>query len=302
MLPPPTKDLWGRPFEESVYQWLPSQFDISAEGRCTISSYINNLKRKDNPDLYINLQKLFEKFLPHFEAVCAYGRNIQFPESDLGPFHYFSLDKRFENTAVSLRSRSLQVITKIVDYELAPAASGGSKYEGVWHVEGMSHENIVATGLYILERGENIDGGYLLFKRAFLSQESTHMQHHLGQEADTQARAFVEGTGGGMFPLGSLRTPQGRMIVFPNSHVHKVSEMVNSAAASAGSSEKQVRRIIVFFLVNPEREIVSTKHAEVPQQETMSLDEALRHRLELMKERRLHKRDWNIRDVNLCEH
>ena len=35
----------------------------------------------------------------------------------------------------------VQVITKIVDYELEP----GQTYEGVWHVEGMSHENIIST-------------------------------------------------------------------------------------------------------------------------------------------------------------
>ena len=125
------------------------------------------------------------------------------------------------------------------------------------------------------------------------------MQHYLHQETGSRAREFVGGYSGGMFPLGSLQTPQGRMIVFPNSHVHKVSKMVNSALAG---SEKQIRRIIVFFLINPDREIVSTKHVSVPQQETMPLDDALKHRLELMKERRLHKQDWNVRAVNLCEH
>ena len=54
-----------------------------------------------------------------------------------------------------------QVITKIVDYELHP----GQSYEGVWHVEGMSHENIVATVLYILDRDTELEGGDVLFKR-----------------------------------------------------------------------------------------------------------------------------------------
>ncbi|KAL7515318.1 hypothetical protein ACHAXN_012783 [Cyclotella atomus] len=42
------------------------------------------------------------------------------------------------------RGNRLQVITKIVDYELKP----GQRHEGVWHVEGMSHEEIVLTALY----------------------------------------------------------------------------------------------------------------------------------------------------------
>ena len=51
-----------------------------------------------------------------------------------------------------------QVITKIVDYELEP----GQSYEGVWHVEGMSHERIVATGLYIMHRDDAIHGVCIL--------------------------------------------------------------------------------------------------------------------------------------------
>jgi hypothetical protein len=61
-----------------------------------------------------------------------------------------------------------QVITKIVDYELKP----GQIYEGVWHVEGMSHEEIVLKALYMLERDESIPGGDLTFKRAFFRDEA----------------------------------------------------------------------------------------------------------------------------------
>ena len=43
---------------------------------------------------------------------------------------------------ISFAGRELQVIVKIVDYTLQP----GQDYEGVWHAEGMSHENIVMTG------------------------------------------------------------------------------------------------------------------------------------------------------------
>ena len=58
---------------------------------------------------------------------------------------------RIEEVPVSLRGRRLQVVTKIVDYELAP----GETYEGVWHVEGMSHEEIVATAIYFIDRDED---------------------------------------------------------------------------------------------------------------------------------------------------
>ena len=35
---------------------------------------------------------------------------------------------------------------------------------------------------------------------------------------------------------------------------------------------------------------------------TMSRDDAFKHRLELMKERKYTKQDWNVREIELCEH
>ena len=58
---------------------------------------------------------------------------------------------------------------------------------------------------------------------------------------------------------------------------------------------------MVFWLVNPERPIVSTREVR-PQQGTMSLADAEKHRLALMKERKLHKQSLNVRAVSLCEH
>ena len=43
------KDMWGRPYESSKYQWLPSEVSVSAEGVCKFESYINNLDREKSP-------------------------------------------------------------------------------------------------------------------------------------------------------------------------------------------------------------------------------------------------------------
>lgn len=67
---------------------------------------------------------------------------------------------------VSFRGQRLQVITKIVDYKLSP----GETYTKVWHVEGMYHEEIVATALYF-EREDEFKGGNILFKRACHSND-----------------------------------------------------------------------------------------------------------------------------------
>ena len=61
----------------------------------------------------------------------------------------------------------------------------------------------------------------------------------------------------------------------------------------------------MFFLINPEKRIVSTREVPIQQEHangTMKRDEALAHRLELMKERKFTKQDWNVREIELCEH
>jgi hypothetical protein len=100
----------------------------------------------------------------------------------------------------------------------------------------------------------------------------------------------------GMIPLGSVETRAGRIIVFPNSHVHKLNQLSLAAGATEGR-----RRVIVFWLVDPSVTIPSTRDVQA-QQGVIPHDEALAVRLELMDERRRHKQSLNVRAVSLCEH
>jgi len=165
-----------------------------------------------------------------------------------------------------LRGEKVQVITKIVDYELQP----GQTYEGVWHVEGMSHEEIVATAIYFIDRDDDIAGGDILFKRALHDDEASYLSSCLGQSRpDHLDRIITQG----LLPLGKVQTLPRRLVVFPNSHVHKVTKLENQAAATPvvandidtnSSDSVQRRRIVVFFIVNPEKRIMSSR--EVPPQ------------------------------------
>merc|ERR1712096_71760 len=80
--------------------------------------------------------------------------------------------------AVSFTGQELQIIVKIVEYRLKTDQA----YEGVWHAEGMSHENIVMTGLFFLDRSSNISGGDLRFKRAFTVPERTRVFGNISQQ------------------------------------------------------------------------------------------------------------------------
>ena len=157
------KDFWGRPYENSKFQWLPSPFMISDDGKCSIEEYINNLDKVRFGNLYSDLEKMFELFLPYFEEVWSYIKAVTFfteENEDCDDWYdqwdwensgifdlnssipeYFKLSS-LNQQKVSLKGRELQVIVKIVDYTLQPQ----QQYEGVWHAEGMSHENIVMAG------------------------------------------------------------------------------------------------------------------------------------------------------------
>lgn len=143
---PPTeqepKDFWGRKYENSKFQWLPAPFKITEDGTCLIQEYINNLDRSIFPELYADLQSLFEIFLPYFEEVWSYAKAMEFWHGEDFGFPDIDVIPAIEKAPVSFNGQELQVITKIVEYTLQP----GQAYEGVWHAEGMSHENIVMTG------------------------------------------------------------------------------------------------------------------------------------------------------------
>jgi len=284
----PKADMWGRPYESSVYQWLPTEVTVLSDGSCKFDSYINNLPREQHA-LYGALESLLSLSIPHLEVAWSYGKTIEFYDGNEEVLCDMGEDLReYLPQRVSLRGKQLQVIVKIADFELAP----GATHEGVWHVEGMSHENIVASALHVLRKDPSLQGGDLRFKRAFFQDEAAHIFMSIAQCRPPACEKLIET---GLLPVGSVSLPAGRSLAFPNSHVHKLSKITNTG------SEPAKRRIVVFWLVNPEIRIPSTQDVP-PQQSVMSLDEAKEHRLKLMEERKKHKQDWNVREISLCEH
>jgi hypothetical protein len=73
-----------------------------------------------------------------------------------------------------LHGRRLQVIVKAANYVLQP----GQTHEGSWHVEGMRHERIAASGIYYYSTTPNLPDSALYFreKRANILEERTDTQ------------------------------------------------------------------------------------------------------------------------------
>lgn len=149
------------------------------------------------------------------------------------------------------------------------------------------------VGIYFLDRDPSIVGGDLRFKRAFSVAERSKVFWNVPQCRPQVVNTFsVEG----FIPLGYFPTEQGYLLVFPNCHIHKIAKLINTSKDKAAS-----RRIVVFFMVNPETRIISTSEVP-PQQNTISLRRARNYRLELMAERKYDKEKLNVRDIELCEH
>lgn len=292
--PAPSHDRWGRHYESSRMQWLPSPVLITADGQAEFRSDIHNIS-PENKGLYRDLAGLFSAVLPLVESVIGYADNTSFwvdGESGLEGEH--EAPELHDVPPVTLapprplRNRELQVITKLVEYKLDP----GETHEGVWHVEGMSHEHIVATCVYVLDRDMELRGGTLEFKRAYTEDEAGFVFYNIDQCRPDPISDMVHE---GVVPVGSVATPAGRVVVFPNSHIHKLSTLWNQGLLPAR------RKVVVFWVVDPDVSIVSTRDV-FPLQDVLSYEEALAIRLALMEERKRHKESYNVRAVSLCEH
>jgi len=292
--------------ESTDYAWLPSEFMIDENGSVTISSYINNLDQdidsssSSSSQLYEDIGLVFQSMLPMFQKVVGKKKKLV--------------------------SRKLQVIVKAAYYLI----SAGETYSGSWHLEGMPHEHIIASGIYYLSVSNNIKQNHLEFRRE-LPNDYYHDEdrHHSSGE---QATLIEE--------LGYIHTPSKRGVVWGNHLQHKVgalsininhnpefddydSDEIDDSDDEIEKEEEEaeneqpkkneddqynktgIRKILCFFLVDPDKRVISTEM--VPkQQELIPLDVALKHRQTLMNERKYHADEvsgmWEERKYTFCEH
>lgn len=272
-------DFWKRPYESSKYQWLPSEFKINADGKCTIQTYINNLPLGET-QMYECIEKMFESVLPDLENAWSYANSIKIfhDDEDIDGAAHTELHTQ------SLKNKTLQVITKIVQVTL----DGKETLPGSWHVEGMSHENIVGTASCTLDMDSDFEAT-LYFKRTYYEEEAGHLLMSTPQYPPQLVSDLYYQN---LVPVGKASITDGALVVFPNNFVHKV-DMVNK------SEEPKTRTILVFWLINPNVRIKSTKDIL---QQTYDKEEVDKVRLELMNERTFFKQTFNQRKINLCEH
>ena len=161
-------------------------------------------------------------------------------------------------TTVSLRNRRLQLIIKLADIVLTPQQPHYAG--GVWHVEGMRNECIVASGIAYYDQS-NIGPSSLAFRTA-VSEPAYEQNDNRGIEAIyglKNEEALVQS-------LGADDTCNGRCIAFPNIYQHRVAPFSLIDPTRPGH-----RSILVAFLVDPAISVISTSRVPPQQKEWMGL-------------------------------
>ncbi|KAF9929591.1 hypothetical protein FBU30_001432 [Linnemannia zychae] len=355
-------------FYSKKYQWLPTDFYVSPEGKLRAKSYINNLHPVKHKALYSVLQNILEKFLPMFDEVIHeiveyrhkhhvlrthqwYDDNceeVELEESDY-EYSYNALTETWVKKSArtkKVKARlprpikipefkpreylsgtwrigyEIQVIVKLANIELTPE---NPEYRGgTWHVEGMANENIVATGIYYYHCN-NITESRLNFRVPI-----DEPPYNVGDDRGALHLYGVTNYDPLVQYLDGIVTKEDRCIVFPNIFQHQVQPFRLADPTKPGS-----RKILAFFLVNPDEPVLSTTNVP-PQQRSwdnrkiirdisnklppelveqidqvtdwpMDLEEAKKHHEELMAERRYFS-DTTVktqifeRPFSLCEH
>jgi hypothetical protein len=232
------------------------------------------------------------------------------------------------NLASEYRSKGLQVIVKLSSIELTP---DNPEYEGgSWHIEGMLNEHIVATSIYYYDVQNTTESRIRFRQEAELDDMAMNYEQDeheplceiFGTDSLRDEVAIQE--------LGSITTPQGRLIAFPNTLQHCVEPFKLADPTRPGH-----RRFIVMWLVDPHYRICSTRNVP-PQQHDwwapegyhqvgideklpaeladmvkgevgewpMGKEEAKKLRLELMDERTslMEVVEGRYHEYNFCEH
>jgi hypothetical protein len=273
--------------EKTRYQWLPAEFQITRDDDFEGSDSEEFEDYMVHGDIYDEAKIEIKSYInnldrnTHGDLYETVGKVF----SKFVPYFELVLKKRLP--------QKCQVIVKAANIVLTPEKP---KYHGgSWHIEGMPYEKIVATGIYYYDV-DNIRDSKLEFRRAIEESIDYPQNNH---EYVWKHYGIKDGQPLNQY-LGAVKTDEEKCIVFPNYLQHHVDEFSLADEKAPGR-----RKILVFFLIDPDHRILSTQ--DVPeQQSSMTLEQAKEHRKELMFHRKFFTDELNEnvyeREFSLCEH
>ncbi|KAI0973396.1 hypothetical protein F4678DRAFT_426585 [Xylaria arbuscula] len=170
------------------------------------------------------------------------------------------------------RDTGLQIIVKMASIELTPKKPYYNA--GSWHLEGQTNEHICGTALYYLD-SENITTSHLSFRMA-TDQDLDEEEEYRVKRGRHSWLEKAFGTNFGnthmgtcLQQYGNVKTPQGRIIAYPN-----VLWYYTSPFRLVDPTKPGHLRFIVLWLVDPHIRIISTANVP-PQQQDWWLESVL---------------------------
>jgi len=269
--------------ESVLFQWLPSEVDIIRDDKNIYSvnfeSSINNLDKNKFCKLHESIENIFKFFVNKFESM----------------FNILYQNRILKKQIIS--KPRYQVIVKLSNTILTPEKPIFDASS--WHLEGLEYERIIATGIYYYSM-ENIQDNFLEFRSTIDDYSINYPQNcrewvhtHYGiKHIDYND---MEST----INLGKIKTIENMCLVFPNFLQHKVSELKLIDTTKPGH-----RKILVFFLIDPDNPIISTNNVKSIK-DKISFEDALLIREMLMFERKFeidNQKKFYERGWSLCEH
>ncbi|KAG6909613.1 hypothetical protein DXG01_016395 [Tephrocybe rancida] len=179
----------------------------------------------------------------------------------------------------------LQIIVKLANIYLTPDKP---VYEGgTWHVEGQLNEHICASTIYYYDN-DNITDSKLAFRQMSDTEiDIEHEQYH----HDWLPEIFgCEPEGPAVQDVGAVATPEGRLLTWPNILQHQVQPFKLVDPTKPGH-----RKILAFFLVDPNIRIIST--ANVPCQQLEWWADAIQNKRSSLTELPAEIKEHIIQDV-----
>ncbi|KAF8601420.1 hypothetical protein BDV93DRAFT_475556 [Ceratobasidium sp. AG-I] len=301
---PPLKPSWYRTPDQNYhislrFQWLPTDFQVSEDGKSVKSlGYINNLHPDEHKELHKTIEELVGAYIPLFERALTDSiyENYAVPnrvssgyesrDPDLPEPHYddFEDEDKYEKARDEWDEQRIIVAPDIVhDYVLGSLEKRGIRYE----LAGKTIQVIVKlANIYLTPESPEYPGG--TWHVEGMSNESIAVSgiYYYEQENISESRlAFrtaveqpedygqddhrgcmltwgVDRDDPCVQDLGSVVTSQHRCIAFPNNYQHQVSpfELVDK-------TQPGHRKIVALFLVDPALRKPSTTTVPPQQQD-----------------------------------
>ncbi|KAG9221185.1 hypothetical protein CCMSSC00406_0007359 [Pleurotus cornucopiae] len=106
------------------------------------------------------------------------AKQLQQELDNITEFH--GLDNSVAAVPEKYRGKRLKVIVKVANYVLQP----GQEYVGTWHMEGMPHEQIVASAIYYYQADPEITDQGLSFRRRRAEEDFPSMEDYRHEHFD----------------------------------------------------------------------------------------------------------------------